>query len=534
MPEAFEDDVENKLPIVTSVPRLDIKNDDGKPTHLLIEAENYYALTCLNYTHKGKIDVIYIDPPYNTGLDGFRYKDKRILNKYPDGTEVPIDHPLRHSYWLSFMRKRLDLAKDLLSQNGTIFISIDDNEMAQLKLLCDEIFGERNLIEVFVWESIFRPSNMSQTTRKNAEYVLCYKRNIDTKIELVERWAEPQGEPSLTQNNNKFRPLFFPNNFVEIKLENGKYKAGKFGDVELLDDIQVDKNKIINAFRISGRFKWSQEYLNSEIANGVRIIIKGKSFIPYYLKDYKKTTLRPTKILPSDLVGDVLSANAELNQIFGKSPFKYPKPSSLVSFLIQTIQSANSKSFTILDFFAGSGTTGHAVLKLNKADGGNRQFILVTNDEGGIMSNVCYPRIKIVIKGNKKVKSLGNSFKYYRVNFVGEHGILNTTDRDKLTLAHNATELLAIAENTLEEVKKNDYYEIFENADRHTAIYFRENFDRFDEFVKKVLTLKKPVAVYIFSWENDPFVEEFEDRQGITVRTIPEPILEIYRRIYNL
>src|SRR3989338_11209965 len=123
VPEAFEDDVENKLPIVKAVPKLDIKNKDGQPTHLLFEAENYHALTCLNYTHKGKVDVIYIDPPYNTGSDGFRYKDKRILDKYPDGADVLKDHPFRHSYWLSFMRKRLELANSLLSEKGFIFIS---------------------------------------------------------------------------------------------------------------------------------------------------------------------------------------------------------------------------------------------------------------------------------------------------------------------------------------------------------------------------------------------------------------------------
>ncbi|MEK7109800.1 MAG: site-specific DNA-methyltransferase, partial [Patescibacteria group bacterium] len=144
VPEAFEDDVENKLPILKEVPGLAIKNEDGKPTHILIEGDNYHALTCLNYTHKGKIDVIYIDPPYNTGSDGFKYKDKRILDKFPDGTEVPKDHPFRHSYWLSFMNKRLELAKTLLKNDGIILISIDDNETAQLKLLCDEIFGEEN------------------------------------------------------------------------------------------------------------------------------------------------------------------------------------------------------------------------------------------------------------------------------------------------------------------------------------------------------------------------------------------------------
>ena len=137
VPEAFEDDVENKLPILEEVPKLAIKSKDSKPTHLLIEGDNYHSLTCLNYTHKNKIDVIYIDPPYNTGTDGFRYKDKRILDKFPDGTEVPKDSPLRHSYWLSFMKKRLELARDLLTDEGVIFVSIDDNEGAQLKLLCD-------------------------------------------------------------------------------------------------------------------------------------------------------------------------------------------------------------------------------------------------------------------------------------------------------------------------------------------------------------------------------------------------------------
>jgi len=157
VPEAFEDDVENKLPILKEVPKLAVKNSDGKPTHILIEGDNYHALSCLNYTHKGKIDVIYIDPPYNTGSDGFRYKDKRILDKYPDGTEVPKDHPFRHSYWLSFMSKRLELAKDILKESGVIFISIDDNEFAQLKLLFDEIFNPLNFVNIIVWKKTNSP-----------------------------------------------------------------------------------------------------------------------------------------------------------------------------------------------------------------------------------------------------------------------------------------------------------------------------------------------------------------------------------------
>lgn len=183
VPEAFDDDVENKLPILQEVPNFAIKNNNGKQTHILIEGDNYHALTCLNYTHKGKIDVVYIDPPYNTGSDGFRYKDKRILKEFPDGTEVPADHPFRHSYWLSFMQKRLDLVRDLLSKNGVVFISIDDNEMAQLKLLCDSIFGDNN-VEVMIWHKVADDSGRLKITyrfRREHEYIIvCYKQKDET------------------------------------------------------------------------------------------------------------------------------------------------------------------------------------------------------------------------------------------------------------------------------------------------------------------------------------------------------------------
>jgi len=149
VPEAFEQETENQLPVLDEVKEKAIKNDDDKPTHILIEGDNYHALTCLNYTHKEKIDLIYIDPPYNTGSDGFRYRDKRVVEKFPDGTDVPKDHPLRHSYWLSFMSKRLELASNLLKPEGVILISINEEEYSQLKLLCDKIFQESNYMTSF-------------------------------------------------------------------------------------------------------------------------------------------------------------------------------------------------------------------------------------------------------------------------------------------------------------------------------------------------------------------------------------------------
>ena len=527
VPEAFEDDVENKLPIVIPVSKLDIKDDDGKPTHLLIEGENYHALTCLNYTHKGKIDVIYIDPPYNTGSDGFRYKDKRILDKYPDGTEVPKDHPLRHSYWLSFMRKRLELSKDLLSDTGAIFISIDDNEVSQLKLLCDQVFGESNFVDCISWEKKSSakgvpPRNMIVNVH---EYILIYQKTSRFAFigepRSVDGFSNPDNDPrgpwrntnikSTVKDKSKAFPITDPatgNTYTDT----WAYSKDELERLTREKYLIFPKNK-------NGQVRRKEFFKEFKREN---IPIKSS----WGLFDNQKNT---------EMLKDLLAGVVFLN----------PKPLDLMTYLIE---SAAPKNAIVLDYFAGSGTTGHAILKLNKS-GANRQVILCTNNEEygsngekvkhKICSDVCYPRLSKTIKGYKtvekeKIEGLGGSLKYYRIAFVGEHSVLNTNDKDKLLLAHNATELLAIAENTLEAVTKNDHFEIFENEGRYTAIYFKESFDKFDDFTKKVLSLKKPTTVYIFSWENNPLVDEFEDNQNVTVKTIPEPILEIYRRIHNL
>lgn len=543
VPEAFEDDVENKLPIVKAIPRFDIKSKDNKPTHLLIEAENYHALTCLNYTHKGKIDIIYIDPPYNTGSDGFRYKDKRVLEQYPDGTEVPLDHPLRHSYWLSFMRKRLELAKELLTEKGLIFISIDDNEIAQLKLLSDQVFGESNFINnISVKSSEASGVKMNHTEKKLPkikEYVLVYAKNaFQTTLNPIR--VSKSGNAEKFKSYAKYYSKIIENpddepekwKIITIKEYCNKNKIKITSNEDLIEFKLENADKVV--YRTNNRtftglhFKTPVAKIIS--ATGLEYIWwEGKQML--FLSDYTDESL-------CDLWADISTINLNKEMLGLPSFSNGQKPLQLLERLLKLHPNKNA---IVLDFFAGSGTTGHATLRQNKEDGGSRQFILVTNNDEApngqkqkIMSNFCYPRLSRAIKGYKQALSLGGSLKYYRIGFVGEHSILNTNDKDKLLLAHNAGELLAIAENTLSNVEKNDYYELFENKDRYTSIYFRESFDNFDNFVKKVLTLKKPVTVYIFSWENDPFVEDFEDRQGITVKTIPEPILEIYRRIHNL
>ena len=550
VPEAFEDDVENKLPILKEVPDLEIKNKDDKPQHILIEGDNYHALTCLNYTHKGKIDVIYIDPPYNTGSDSFKYKDKRILDKWPDGSLVDKNNPYRHSYWLSFMSKRLELARELLNSKGVIFISIDDNEIAQLKLLCNQVFGENNFIAQFTVQTNPRGSQASKHVADVHEYLLLYaksEKNLNfggvKKDDLKEYNLEDKDGGKyrllgLRQRGGEWRreqrpKMYYP---IYVNPKNGKVslEKDKLYSIECLPKRPSGEE---------GRWTWSKQKFkeNTNLLLGKKVKRKGDdNFWDIFRKDFLENQngeppVSKVKTIWIDKEINYQNGRTELKNIFnGDDIFDYPKPTYYIKQIISLLNCANGK---ILDFFAGSGTTGNAVLQLNAEDGGGRQFILVTNDEeilsgkkNRIMSDVCLPRLK------NNIKNYGGSAKYYKTDFIGKNNILFADDKDKAELAHNAGELLAIAENTLNQEKSNKYYQIFKakNDYKYTAVYFREELDKFDDFIDEVLKIKGDVAVYMFSWEDNEEVEEFEDYKNITVKTIPKPILEIYKQIYNL
>jgi len=582
VPEAFEDDVENKLPILKEVPDLAIKNDDGKPTHILIEGDNYHALTCLNYTHKGKIDVIYIDPPYNTGSDGFRYKDKRIITKFPDGTEVPKDHPFRHSYWLSFMRKRLELARDLLTDEGTIFISIDDNELSQLKLLCDEIFSsyskeksKDNFIACLPTIMNLKGNNDEFGFSGTHEYTLVYAKNrqkcklneFEIDEEELEQWEEDEtglfkkGAPlkaTGAEANRENRPfMFYPILYHSSKkivttITNEEHKKIYDKNTKKFDDNYISELKkkyekedyIFILPEIDGRLaRWRWGWgENTKRKFKTEVIVLGNGSYSLYKKQRPSIGDIPTK-KPKTLFykPEYSSGNgtSQLKNILGEKKFDNPKPLELIKDLIQIGSSDNS---IILDFFAGSGTTAHAVLDFNKnGDNSQRQFIVITNNENKIMEEVCYPRTEKVIKGYKNLKKeniegLGNSLKYYKTAFIGKNSILDASDEDKVELAHNAGELLAIAENTLETSKQTKYYQLFEDnlKEKYTAVYFREELDQFDNFVEMIEKLNKNITVYIFSWGDNEFTDEFNHITNVKVKTIPIPILEIYKNIYNL
>lgn len=541
VPEAFEAEAENAIPTLEEVPDKAISNDDGKPTHILIEGDNFHALTCLNYTHKGQIDVIYIDPPYNTGSDGFVYKDKRVLDKFPDGTTVPTDHPLRHSYWLSFMHKRLELAKNLLSERGVIFISIDDNEQANLKLLCDQVFGEENFVANLIWQKKFSPQNDSKWFSDNHDFIICIARKkenwhpnlLDRNDNTNSRYSNPDNDPRGPWASTD----------LAVKTYSKDYDYS----------ITTPSGKIVSPS--NGRcWMTSKERMQELIADNRIWFGKTGNNMPRYktfLSEVQQGIV-PLSIWMYNEVGHNQSAKQELKQIFFDRhlPFETPKP---VSLLQRIIQISSQKSSTILDFFGGSGTTMHATMQLNEEDGGHRQCILVQQNENNICEAVTYERNKRVMQGytnakGEAVAGLGNSMKYYRTAFVGEHKITDITDADKVALTQKAGCLLALGENNLEEIKTAKSYQIFQlrkgdkptNDFGYTAVYFSGNLLQFADFRREIEQIQAAnpltrIAVYVFTW-GDPsvFENEFDDLSGITIKPIPQPILEIYQNIHQL
>lgn len=569
VPEAFEADSENKIPILEEVKEKAINvpcrdaarhfSTEKSAPHIIIEGDNYHALTCLNYTHRGKIDVIYIDPPYNTGSDGFTYKDKRILKEFPDGSPVPKEHPLRHSYWLSFMSKRLELAKNLLSDNGVIFISIDDNEQANLKLLCDKVFGEENFVATF--QRLTTKSGKTPLTfMVSHESLMCYvKNNLDIFVgtpfeddsyKFEDEYVELRGKYNLKQPLDCNSISYSPSLDYPIEYCNQIYYPG--GDYE-----KYKKRQGGSYLQKDYAWRWSKELFDFGLQNGWIVFKNGRIYTKGYLNAtienvngeyqivYRDKTRKRSTI---DFIDNAYSNDIAKKQLMSlniNTKFDYPKPLNFISDLIHTHY---SQSATILDFFAGSGTTLHATMKLNAEDGGNRQCILVQQKEGdnNICENVTYERNRRVMCGytNAKgelVEGLGGRLKYYRTAFVGKNASRTATDADRVELSLKAGYLLALGENTLEEISHTESYQIFadgENPQKYTAIFFTENYAKLPDFVAEIEQLRAnaatPVefAVYIFCWgQPDVFEGEFNSLRGISLKAIPQPILDVYKSI---
>ena len=462
--EEHEEEVDKKMeisiPVFTEDKSKEVIGESNKNFYnFLLEGDNLYSLKLLEKTHRGKIDVIYIDPPYNTKNKDFIYDDKCVGE----------DDAFRHSKWISYMYKRLKIARNLLSDKGVVFISIDDNEEAQLKMLCDEIFGAINFLGIII-QNKMNAKNDTIDIQKNHEYILVYRKKINyisrTKI-----------APTLIKKDKNLKPVFEENgrfyyigDSITTRGEGGTLNARpNLGytvyynqkskekiavadyDVELAkksnDEGKIyhhDPELISKGFvpiippKVRGKlgcWTWSIDKFNNEKDN---IIITGKK--PKYA--VKKRTFVAKSCIKTiegiSYFSSVTKSNSRsiiefstnegtniLNDVMGvEATFNNPKNLSMIKYLISLVDGSD---LCILDFFAGSGTTGQAVLELNKEDGGNRRFILCTNNENGICEKITYQRLKTVMTGIRADGSqysdkVSSNLMYYKTDFIDKEG----------------------------------------------------------------------------------------------------------------
>ena len=517
----------------------------GKDNDLLVEGDNYHVLTSLNFVLKEQIDFIYIDPPYNTGNKDFVYNDKYINS----------DDGYKHSKWLSFIEKRLRLARELLKPTGVIFISIDEHELFQLKLLCDQIFGEYNYVENFIWikNSI---KNLSLTASTNHEYILCYAKHLGCLEEQKFFRIEKPGLKEVYKLLAKFKEKKYSISSAEKELR-AFYKSNpSLKGISMYNNVEIDKNGDYQAFRLSDisapvakgalntyvvlhpvtkrpcrvpsrGWAYSKETMEEHIKNGLIYFNKDETYVPAY-KRYLRNV--ETEVCKSAFE-NFDEGKRDLQEVLkSNNLFENPKPVSLIKHLLNMATKPNS---LVLDFFAGSGTTGQAVLEINKEDGGNRRFILCTNNENGICDNVTYPRLKTVITGkrpdNSKYGDGSNANLYYfKTDFIKDEV---NVEQAKYSLVEKVDALLCILENIFGEKERNNYSSHYVNGDKHLFIYNEYyNLTKFEEFKNRVLAAKGEKVVYIFSSDNeiDPSLITGKD---IVLKPIPSKIYEIYKEI---
>jgi adenine-specific DNA-methyltransferase len=387
--EGIDEVLANNLPVLTE--DTDLFIDNGGQMNFLIEGDNLASLKLLEKTHKGRIDLIYIDPPYNTGNKDFVYDDRFV-----DSNDT-----FRHSKWLSFMEKRLQIARSLLSENGVIFISIDDNEQAQVKLMCDSIFGADNFIAQIIWERAFAPVNLKKHFSESHDYIVCFAKNLQNAI-----------CNGLTRNNENDSRYSNPDNDARGSWTSSDMTVGPAVPEKIYTITTPGGKKLTPA---SGRcWLFTQKRYQEMLAdNRIWFGLDGNNMprVKKFLSEVKQG-ITPMTIWKYTEVGHSQDATKELKNIFdGESKFTYPKSIRLLQRIVGLY---GDKYSTILDFFAGSGTTGHAVMKLNAEDGGNRKFILCTNNENNICRDVTYERIKRVIAKEDYKASL----KYFKVDYL--------------------------------------------------------------------------------------------------------------------
>lgn len=572
-PEDAELRMVDEMPVLEEVPERAIVCDaPDAPNHILIEGDNLEALTALTYTHTGKIDVIYIDPPYNTGNKDFVYND----------SFVDRENGYRHSMWLSFMNKRLKIAKNLLSEKGVIFISIDDNEQAQLKILCDEIFGLENFIGDVSWQRTYSIRNDSKGIPAEVEHLLVFSKSDSWQPNKLPRtedmnssYANPDGDRCDWMSGSPVAPgaathqgmvyaiqhpitgeflypssracwryaqnqmLEYMNGWCEYMLEDlhdEEQRAKVCGidvsklkkDVKaivLVNDLDVSKKKAMAVYKNG---PWPRFFFTNKGKGGIRRKV--------YLDSVGGRIA--TNYWPYEETGHTDEAKKELIKIFGQAPFDTPKPTRLIR---RVFDLSTDKNSLILDFFAGSGTTLHATMQLNSEDGGHRQCILATNNENGICENVTYERNRRVIQGYTTPKGeeipglTHNNLRYYKTKLLPRQ----QTVKNKRALVEASTDLLCIKNNVYTEQTcfagrklKPSCARYFDNGETKMLVIYNElTVDAFAETICH-MDVEGKILIYVFSNTRYAYDDNFEDvLDKVELCALPAAIYDAYRNI---
>ena len=545
-PEDVEERLRDELPVLREVKDKAILSDEpDAPNHILIEGDNLEALTALSYTHEGKIDVIYIDPPYNTGNKDFVYNDKF----------VDLDDGYRHSKWLSFMSKRLKIAKRLMNPNGVIFISVDDNEQAQLRLLLDELFNRKTLDRgTLIWENRGSTKGFSKIV-KNHEYILSYSNNPDSikslynknfpaDDELIEERLQIKRSPK-----NPICQIKFPKGLPIRDVDNIRFEGYVGNGTNRIDIISGDmvfrdgvlQNDIV--LEASFPYRNQTEKFFKAMETGEPVYdTKGQQWlevffsrtgVPHYSKQRGFTIL-------SSLLDDVPNSGfSDLKALKLETKFSNPKP---VALIYKVLSNFSTNNYTILDFFAGSGTTLHATMQLNAADGGHRQCILVTNNENNICEEVTYERNKRVINGYTTPKGVevaglkANTLRYYKTDYISR----DRTQKNMRDLVAAATDLLCIKEDLYDEQKTFGRFKLkphlaryFNDGKKHMLIIYRE--ELIDELAAEIAKLdfgKMRLKIYVFSPGRYAFNDNFREVEDkVELVALPAAIYDAYQKV---
>ena len=517
--ESIPEDVVQKCK--TFIPILSLERQktllSGGTNNLLIEGDNFHSLTSLSFVLRDSVDIIYIDPPYNTGNDDYSYNDK-FVNK---------DDGFRHSKWLNGIEKRLKLARELLKDTGVIFISIDDNEFFNLKLLCDQIFGEANYLGTVFWKSNPNGRGDSKYLGSIFEYVLCYKKrecsfNYEAQ-DLTQFTCRDEKGPYAEQILHSKLSYSVGMDYPIIAPDGTEIYAGNVSKEEWL------RRRSDRSVKKAMTWRFGEETFKAELARGEVVFHKKRDGWKVYRKRRPvEGGSAPYKNIYEE-EGSRHGSN-QIKEVFNFTPFDHPKPTGLIKFLVSLVKVDNP---LVMDFYAGSGTTGQAVMELNASDQGSRRFILCTNNENNICTDITYPRLKTVITGirpdgTKYSDGIPTSLFYFKTEFIKDEANL---EQAKYNLVEKADALLCIAENIFVEVERNEYSSHFASAGDHLFIYtdfYSES--KFNEFKSRVMAARGRRVVYVYSSENTVDETLFED-SSIILKPIPSKIYEIYKEI---